>query len=97
MLLLQEQYIPEYARSPEVYSTGSAYLHRGLASPACSSTMSDIEEKTSSVGDVKAAFVEASELICEEEPEAQLRKRVLRKLDMRLLPVATILYLLAYL
>ena len=96
MLLLQEQYIPEYARSPEVYSTGSAYLRRGLASPACSSTMSEIE-KTSSVGDVKTAFVEASELICEEEPEAQMRKRVLRKLDMRLLPVATILYLLAYL
>lgn len=59
--------------------------------------MSEIEEKTSSDGDLKAAFVETSELICGEEPEAQMRKRVLRKLDMRLLPVATILYLLAYL
>ena len=59
--------------------------------------MSEIEEKTSSDGDIKAVFVETAELICEEEPEAQMRKRVLRKLDMRLLPVATILYLLAYL
>lgn len=56
--------------------------------------MSEIEEKTS---DVKAAFVATAELICEQENEAEMRKRVLRKLDMRLLPVATILYLLAYL
>lgn len=59
--------------------------------------MSEIEEKTSSDGDVKTAFVATSELICEEEPEAHIRKRVLRKLDMRLLPIATVLYLLAYL
>ncbi|KZT66076.1 MFS general substrate transporter [Daedalea quercina L-15889] len=57
--------------------------------------MSGIEEKASS--DLKIQSAETSELIYEVESDAQMRRRVLRKLDMRLLPVATVLYLLAYL
>lgn len=47
--------------------------------------------------DAKIDNVAISELPCDGEPEAQIRRRVLRKLDLRLLPVASVFYLLAYL
>ncbi|TFY60145.1 hypothetical protein EVJ58_g5331 [Rhodofomes roseus] len=57
--------------------------------------MSEVENEKAD--DLKIQSVETSELTYAGEPEEQLRRRVLRKLDLRLLPIATVLYLLAYL
>lgn len=64
-----------------------------LPGSACLLVMSEIEK----VDDLKIQSVGTSELTSEGEPDEQLRRRVLRKLDLQLLPVATVLYLLAYL